>query len=117
MSPDPAASYRRFTPRQRAQAEARFSREAVAVRARVEADRTAAAIAANLARSRKTLQAAELVLRQGTLKGSPLTPSLRREVESIAKDARKMIAEIAVAAGLETYTWNLPQLVEAALGA
>lgn len=94
MEHDPAASYRRFTPRQRARAGARFDREAAAIRARVEAERTKAAVERNLARSRETVAAAELVLRQGTLKGAPLTREARREVESVARYARKMIERI-----------------------
>ena len=40
------------------------------------------------------MRAAELVLRQGALKGAPLTREQRREVESVARYARKMIERI-----------------------
>ncbi len=39
------------------------------------------------------LDAAEGVLSSGTLKGKPLLPSQRAEIESIATDARKAIAK------------------------
>lgn len=91
MDTDPAASYRQFTPRQRAQAAARFDREAASTRARVEAERTAANLVANIARTAELLAAAEFALHQGTLKGAPLTPAQRRDIETIAARARKVL--------------------------
>lgn len=85
MSHDPAASYRRFTPRQRDHAFSRFSKEATDVTARF-----ISAQAAEKKRDKMTrlLQAAELVLSNGMWKGAPLTPSHRGKVEAIAQEAR-----------------------------
>lgn len=89
--PDPAASYRRRTPRQRAQAEARFNREAAETVARFKAEKNAANRAAYIERQRKLLKAAESVLAKGTLGGVPLTPAKRREIEGFVRRARQAI--------------------------
>lgn len=92
MPHDPAASYRRRTPRQRAQAENRFNREAAAVIAQATAQRTAKARAAYVERQRGILTAAEFVLSRATLKGLPLTRAQRATIEKMAADARRAIA-------------------------
>lgn len=88
---DAAASYRRRTERQRAQAERRFNKEAADILNRAAAQRSAEAKAAYLMKQQHLLDATEDVLRRGTFRGTPLSPSKRAEIESIATDARKAI--------------------------
>jgi hypothetical protein len=89
VSPDPAASYRHRTERQRSHAENRFSREAAETLFRYQAEKDATARAAYPERQRGLLAAAKSVLAKGSLKGEPLTPAKRREVEDIARRARR----------------------------
>lgn len=87
MNTDLAASYRRFTPRQRAQAATRYDREARATLAACEAQRDAESRAKHVAKARWLIERLGVCLLTGCVRGREGVTPLTAEQRALCQEA------------------------------
>lgn len=89
-----AELYVNRTPRQQAQARARFDREAKQVLVGAEQAKTLEAVKHNYADYQMKAEGARAILAKGELRGEPLTADTRTKIEGILGDSEKQIVQI-----------------------
>ncbi len=95
IKPDPAASYRRHTPRQAARSAARYDREAKETIAAYQARRTAEAHVIHVRRALRLVELLGVALHRGTIRGRPMTREERMGLTESVKDAWKTLRSLA----------------------